>query len=98
VADIHRFWDALLGGRIVTPQTLREMLRPRSSTASGKYRYGLGFWLHGSSDVVELEGYDAGVSFHGWRDPSSCLAATVIANTSEGAGPLVEALGDALFS
>ena len=34
-------------------------------------RYGLGFWLHASSDVVMLEGYDAGVSFRSVHDPAS---------------------------
>jgi len=97
VADVHRFWLALFDGRIVTLQTLAEMVRPRSTVPSGKYRYGLGFWLHGSSDVVQLDGYDVGVSFHSWYDPASGLTATVIANTAEGAGPVLELLQTIVF-
>ena len=40
-------------------------------------RYGLGFWLHASSDVVMLEGYDAGVSFRSGHDPASATTHTV---------------------
>jgi hypothetical protein len=38
-------------------------VRARSDVPSESLRYGLGFWLHRSDDVVELHGYDAGVSF-----------------------------------
>ena len=53
--------------------------------------YGLGFWLHESSEVVILEGYDAGVSFRSAHDLSTQVTYTVIANTSEGAWPFVGA-------
>ena len=46
----------------------REMTRPRSASPDGR-RYGLGFWLHGTTDTVMLEGYDAGVSFRSLHDP-----------------------------
>jgi hypothetical protein len=51
-------------------------------------RYGLGFWLHETSDSVMLEGYDAGVSFRSMHDPSRRITRTVISNTSEGAWPI----------
>jgi hypothetical protein len=41
---------------------------------------------------VILEGYDAGVSFRSTHDPVTGRTITVIANTSEGAWPLVARL------
>ena len=96
-ADIYRFWLALFDGRIVAEPTLREMLRPRSTFPSGRYLYGLGLGRYLSADAVQLEGYDAGVSFHSWFQPEVGLTATVIANTSGGAGPVMEAMETALF-
>ena len=62
-ADLRAFWIALFAGRIVPEHRVAEMVRPRSDVPEEEKRYGLGFWLHGSSAVVMLEGYDAGVSF-----------------------------------
>jgi CubicO group peptidase (beta-lactamase class C family) len=95
-ADVQRFWEALFGGSIVTPGTVAEMVRPRSTLPSGKRRYGLGFWLHRSSDAVLLEGYDAGVSFRTLHQPSTATTYSVLANTSEGAWPLVARLDELL--
>ena len=63
VADISSFWRAFFAGRIVSADWVAEMVRPRSDVPRQSMRYGLGFWLHESSDVVMLEGCDAGVSF-----------------------------------
>ncbi|HEY0520792.1 MAG TPA: serine hydrolase domain-containing protein, partial [Ilumatobacteraceae bacterium] len=63
-----------------------------SNTTSSSARYGLGFWLAASGDSVRLEGYDAGVSFRSWHDPTSSSTETVVSNTSEGAWPMARAL------
>jgi CubicO group peptidase (beta-lactamase class C family) len=91
-ADISALWDAFFAGRIVGPPWVAEMVRPRSDWPEEERRYGLGFHLHATSDVVMLEGYDAGVSFRTMHDPSSRMTATVIANSSEGAWPTVDLL------
>jgi CubicO group peptidase (beta-lactamase class C family) len=83
--DLHTFWDALLAGRIVPTARVAEMVRPRSDWPEEERRYGLGFHLHATSDVVWLEGYDAGVSFRSVVDPTSGTSHTVISNTSDGA-------------
>ncbi len=72
-----------------------EMTRPRSD-ADEHRRYGLGFWLHATSDTVALEGYDAGVSFRSIHDPHADLTATVVSNWSDGAWEIVRFL-DARF-
>ncbi|WP_456846983.1 serine hydrolase domain-containing protein [Cellulomonas sp. P5_C6] len=91
-ADVHRFWTALFEGAIVGRDTLARMVAPRSDVPQERRRYGLGFWLHATRDVVQLDGYDAGVSFRSVHDPAEGLTVTVVATTSEGAWPLVRAL------
>ncbi len=98
VADMSAFWDALFAGRIVSKEWVAEMVRPRSDVPHETLprRYGLGFWLHPTTDTVFLEGSDAGVSFRSVHDPRSNLTYTVISNTSEGAWPLGRHLRDRL--
>jgi CubicO group peptidase (beta-lactamase class C family) len=91
-ADLSRFWRALFAGEIVSVDAVAEMVRPRSDWPEEERRYGLGFHLHETSDVVWLEGYDAGVSFTSTHEPDRRITATVISNTAEGAWPFVELL------
>jgi CubicO group peptidase (beta-lactamase class C family) len=86
VADVRLLWSALFAGAIVSPDWVKEMVRPRSE--AGTMRYGLGFWLDGSTDAVILEGMDAGVSFRSVHDPRSESTYTVISNTTDGAWPI----------
>jgi CubicO group peptidase (beta-lactamase class C family) len=90
VADIAALWRAFLGGRIVPAFWVAEMVRPRSDVPRESRRYGLGFWLHPSSDTVFLTGYDAGVSFQSSHDPATGTTRTVIANSSEGVWAMAE--------
>jgi CubicO group peptidase (beta-lactamase class C family) len=98
LADMRAFWDALFAGRIVSKGWVDEMVRPRSELPheSLPRRYGLGFWLHATTETVFLEGSDAGVSFRSVHDPRSSLTYTVISNTTEGAWPLARHLRDRL--
>jgi CubicO group peptidase (beta-lactamase class C family) len=93
--DVARLWRALDAGLIVPSADVAEMVRPRSTAASGD-RYGLGFWLHPTSEVVHLEGADAGVSFRSVHDPVRGLTHTVLSNTTDGAWPIARFLADAL--
>jgi CubicO group peptidase (beta-lactamase class C family) len=88
VADVRALWTAFLAGRIVSRPWVREMLRPRSDVPSQSKRYGLGFWLHETTDVAMLEGMDAGVSFFSAHDPDPELTYTVASNTTDGAWPV----------
>jgi CubicO group peptidase (beta-lactamase class C family) len=95
-ADVARFWRALFAGAIVPDRWVAEMVRPRSVAPELSMRYGLGFWLHESTDVVMLEGCDAGVSFRTVHDPRSGLTHTVLSNTTDGAWPVTRLLDDRL--
>lgn len=94
--DLHRFWSALLGGRIVSAGTLAEMTRPRVDVPSEHLRYGMGFWLGRRSSSLILEGYDAGASFRSTHVPEAHTTVTVLGNSSEGAWPVIYALADAM--
>jgi hypothetical protein len=94
VRDVRLLWEALFAGRIVSPDTVELMTRPRSE--ADDERYGLGFWLAASGAAVRLEGYDAGASFRSWHDPTSGVTHTVIGNTSDGAWPVTRALRELL--
>jgi CubicO group peptidase (beta-lactamase class C family) len=89
-ADISALWAAFFAGRIVSRDWVAEMVRPRSAVPEDSRRYGLGFWLHETSDVVILTGYDAGVSFWSEHDPGTETTRTVIANWTDGAWPIAE--------
>jgi len=87
-ADISSFWSASFAGQIVSTEWVAEMVRPRSDVPRQSRRYGLGFRLHESSNVVRLGGSDAGVSFRSVHDPGPRITHTVISNTSRGAWPI----------
>jgi CubicO group peptidase (beta-lactamase class C family) len=95
-ADLSSLWSAFFGGRIVSMDWVAEMVRPRSQVPQKTRRYGLGFWLGTSSDVVLLAGYDAGVSFRSVHDPISTTTHTIISNTSSGTWPITRILDERL--
>jgi CubicO group peptidase (beta-lactamase class C family) len=96
VADVSAFWSAFFAGELVSADWVAEMVRPRSEVPRGSRRYGLGFWLDWSSDVVMLEGSDAGVSFRSVHDPMRSVTHTVVSNTSDGAWPIARLLAERL--
>ncbi|MFD5829683.1 serine hydrolase domain-containing protein [Lentzea sp. NPDC060358] len=85
--DMARFWRALFESDLAD-----EVRRPRHDVPEESLRYGLGFWLHGTSDAVILAGWDAGASFRSTHDPRTGTTATVLSNTSPGAWPIARAL------
>ena len=97
-ADVSALWRALFDGRIVPPDRVAEMVRPRSDVPAASARYGLGFWLHPTGDAVVLVGSDAGVSFRTVHDEASGLTHTVLSNTTDGAWALSRHLDDVLGS
>ena len=97
-ADLEALWKALFAGRILPIPTVDRLVEPRSTTADGRSRYGLGFWLRPDRATVMLEGMDAGVSCRTVYDRPSGIVYTVISNTSSGAWPLVKHLDERLPS
>ncbi|MEV6710689.1 serine hydrolase domain-containing protein [Lentzea sp. NPDC051208] len=85
--DMSKFWRALFASGDAELVT-----RPRHDVPEESLRYGLGFWLHQTSDTVILAGYDAGASFKSTHDPHTGTTITVLSNTSPGAWPIARAL------
>ena len=95
-ADLHRFWLALLDGRIVSRESVEAMTRPRHDVPDEGLRYGMGFWLHPRHRALVLEGYDAGASFRSTHIVETRTTVSVLGNTSEGAWPVIRVLADAI--
>jgi CubicO group peptidase (beta-lactamase class C family) len=92
--DVHALWDALFAGRIVSPDTVAEMVRPRSDVPENSLRYGLGFWLYESTGAVSIHGFDAGVGFVSVHAPGGRCTYTVLNNKSRGAWPVSQRLDE----
>lgn len=90
--DLAAFWTALTSHRIVSAGTLGALLEPLSRVEEEQMRYARGFWRGMTSQLLILEGYDAGVSGRTWHDPATGLTATVLANHSEAAWPVLESI------
>ena len=93
-ADIRALWSAFFAGRIVSPDWVRRMVEPRSTLPSGNYRYGLGFWLDGEGDGVQLAGADAGASFRSGHHPTDGSTYIVLSNVTDGAWPVADLLAE----
>lgn len=89
VGDLHLFWRALLAGWIVGPDLVAEAIRPRNDVPEEGMRYAAGLWLHATGPQLIMAGYDAGVSMRSVHDPASGTTATVMSNSSQGAGPVI---------
>jgi hypothetical protein len=88
VDDMHDFWPALLGGRIVSEETAADMLRPRSAPDDRGATYGLGLWVDPSDGSLQLVGEDAGASFTSVHFPREQVTWTVMANAMGSAWPV----------
>ena len=95
-ADLHRLWEALHSGRIVSPDTRRADGHPPQRLARGVPPLRAGIPLHETGDAAWLEGYDAGVSFTSLHEPGQDVTYTVISNWTDGAWPIVELLNNQL--
>lgn len=94
-ADVHTLWDALFAGRIVSVDTVAEMMSPRSDVPELSMRYGLGFWLK-PTDAASLHGFDAGVGFVSVHDRHRRFTHPVLSNKSRGAWPVSQRLDQLL--
>lgn len=86
--DLHAFWRALVGGRIVGSDTVALMLRPRHELPDEFLWYGLGVYVHETGRAAGLVGGDAGVSFISTHLPELDTTLSVLGNSSEGAWPV----------
>jgi CubicO group peptidase (beta-lactamase class C family) len=90
--DIARFWAALMGGRLLAPETLRTMRTPRSPADEDGDAFALGCRIREATGSITMVGGDAGVSLWSRHDPGGGTTATVIANTGDGAWSIAAVL------
>ncbi|WP_022890177.1 serine hydrolase domain-containing protein [Agromyces italicus] len=93
--DLHSFWRALRGGRIVREETVEEMIRPRFDLPDERLRSGMGVFLDATGRRLVMEGHDAGVSFRSVHDPRTETTVSVLGNSSDGAWPIIALLTEA---
>ena len=97
-ADVHALWESLFAGRIVSPDTVELMVHPRSDVPAESMRYGLGFWIEEPTDAVSIHGFDAGVGFVSVCDRARRCTYTVLCNTTRGAWPTSQGIGELIAS
>jgi CubicO group peptidase (beta-lactamase class C family) len=95
-ADVHALWDAVFAGRIVSLDTVAEMVRPHSDVADESMSYGLGFWLDESTNAVRMLGGDAGVGFVSTHHRDRRFTATVLCNQTRGSWPTSQRVNELL--
>ena len=95
-ADVHAMWDALFAGRIVSTDTVAEMVRSHSEVPDMSMSYGLGFWLDDGKGTVSMIGGDAGVGFVSTHHRGRGFTATVFCNQTRGAWPVSQRLNQLL--
>ena len=61
VSDIEKFWDALMGHRLLSAGMTEKMITLHTQDESSQYGYGV--WLKNGGAQVQFEGCDPGVSF-----------------------------------
>lgn len=86
VLDVAKFWDALLGGKLLSNQMVGDMMRPQNACESdmdSDSEYGFGLWLERKEDGnyrPYFQGCDPGVSFISSYDQQMGLAITIVSN------------------
>jgi CubicO group peptidase (beta-lactamase class C family) len=78
--DIHKLWHALMNGKIISKDLLKEVMTDQNETEDA---YGLGVWL--SNDHPWITGCDAGVSFVSMYRRDLDVIYTILSNTTHGA-------------
>ncbi len=97
--DMARFWDVLLGYRLMSEDMTLQMLQPHvkvaADNAGDNRHYGYGIWLTMDQDLVSRYygvGADPGVSFISARFLGQDAELTVIGNTENDAWPVFGAV------
>lgn len=83
VADLHRFWQALIAGRILALELVALAVEPVTPDADDGRGYGRGIWLD-DGDLI-LSGADHGVMAVSRHDPATGITVSALANV-EGLG------------
>lgn len=100
VGDMRRFWNTLLSGRLLKPETVARMVgHPVQVSAEWPdLFYGYGVWLRQRPEgrIVSLEGGDPGVALESLVWIEHGIVVTVLSNVTDGAGEITNVLVELL--
>ena len=95
-ADVHALWDALFAGRIVSPDTVAEMVRPRSEVPEHVDALRARVLARRVDRRGVAARVDAGVGFVSVHDRGRRFTYTVLCNQTRGAWPTSQRLDQLL--
>ncbi|WP_203579590.1 serine hydrolase domain-containing protein [Microbacterium hibisci] len=78
VGDLHRFWRALLSGRVIAPALVDLQIEPVTADAGDGLAYGRGVWLDGED--LTMAGGDHGVTAVSRHDARTSTTVSGLAN------------------
>lgn len=88
VGDIAKFWDALLGHKLLSPEMTREMMSVHAQDAGAQYGYGI--WLKNDGTQAQFEGCDPGVSFITRYDFTAKTLAVLVSNYGDNVWEIID--------
>lgn len=95
--DLARFWDALLGYRLLSRATVDKMLTPhwRTDPDDDEDHYGYGMWMEqkkGEARLYYMLGEDPGVAFFSGFYPAGRIQLSLIGNTVAATWPMLKCI------
>ncbi|MGF6353833.1 CubicO group peptidase (beta-lactamase class C family) [Paenibacillus sp. 4624] len=96
--DMIRFWDALLGHKLLGEEMTRHLLTPYAHDEHEEF-YGLGIWLELREKEIfktHVMGFDPGVSFMSGVYPKQGVQLVVVSNQESGPYPITLAVEEAM--
>ncbi|CAM4489582.1 Beta-lactamase-related domain-containing protein [Paenibacillus xylanexedens] len=96
--NMIRFWDALLGHRLLNVEMTQQLLTPHAHQEDEEY-YGQGIWIDRKGEAIfkfHIMGFDPGVSFMSSVYPDYDLQLVVLSNQESGPYPIIIAIEEAL--
>lgn len=85
VRDIANFWNGLTAGKLLSKETVSDMLSKQSGDGTDPEEgfYGYGMWIidcPGGRDIAYFQGCDPGVSFISEYNPNNGLISVLVSN------------------
>lgn len=101
VPDVVRFWDGLLSGKLLSPETVSKMLSRQSGDGLDPEEgyYGYGVWLIDKGDFVipYFQGCDPGVSFLSEYHPRKNIITVLVSNYGDNVWEEMRRIRDSLY-
>jgi CubicO group peptidase (beta-lactamase class C family) len=98
IGDIEKFWDNLIGNKLISEEMTTNMLRCHSSDDDDKYGYGI--WLADRKNALMpyFTGSDPGVSFVSSYDRENNLLIVIISNFGDDVWKIHKQITESVFA